>query len=44
MRTDEVAFESEIHALPDEEELRQALDELSVERADQTEANVEQIF
>jgi len=44
MRTDEVAFESEIHALPDEAELRQALDELSVERADQTEADAEQIF
>ena len=44
MRTDEVDFESEIHALPDEQELRAALDELVVDRADQLEADAEQIF
>jgi len=44
MKTDEVEFESEIHALPDEQELREALEELDVERADQTEADVEGIF
>jgi two-component system chemotaxis sensor kinase CheA/chemotaxis protein CheC len=44
MRTDEVAFESVIHALPDETELRKALDTLLVERAGETEADVEQIF
>jgi two-component system chemotaxis sensor kinase CheA/chemotaxis protein CheC len=44
MRTDDIAFGAEIHALPNEKELREALDELLVERADQTEADVEQIF
>ena len=44
MRTDDIAFGAEIHALPNEKELRQALDELLVDRADQTEADVEQIF
>jgi len=44
MRTDEIEFSSEIHALPNEKELRQALDELEVERADETDADVEQIF
>jgi two-component system chemotaxis sensor kinase CheA/chemotaxis protein CheC len=44
MVTDDVAFESEIYALPNEQELRQALDELLVERADETEADAEQIF
>ncbi|QPV62203.1 chemotaxis protein CheC [Halosimplex litoreum] len=44
MRTDDIAFGAEIHALPNETELRQALDELLVERADQTEADVETIF
>jgi two-component system chemotaxis sensor kinase CheA/chemotaxis protein CheC len=44
MKTDEVEFESEIYALPNEAELRDALDELLVERADETEADAEQIF
>jgi two-component system chemotaxis sensor kinase CheA/chemotaxis protein CheC len=44
MRTDDIEFGAEIHALPNEKELREALDELLVERADQTEADVEQIF
>ncbi|QLH84286.1 chemotaxis protein CheC [Halosimplex pelagicum] len=44
MRTDDIAFGAEIHALPNEKELRQALDELLVERADETEADVETIF
>ncbi|MXR52717.1 chemotaxis protein CheA [Halovenus sp. WSH3] len=44
MKTDEVEFESEIHALPNEQELREALDELDVERADKTDADAGQIF
>ncbi|PSQ62645.1 MAG: hypothetical protein BRD21_05295 [Halobacteriales archaeon SW_8_66_22] len=44
MQTDEVGFESELHALPNEQELRAALDELVVDRADQLEADAEQIF
>lgn len=44
MKTDEVEFESEIHALPDERELREALETLDIERADQTEADVDGIF
>jgi len=44
MQTESLAFESEILALPNEAELRQALQELQVDRADQTEADVEQIF
>jgi two-component system chemotaxis sensor kinase CheA/chemotaxis protein CheC len=32
MRTDDIAFGAEIQVLPDEKELRQALDELLVER------------
>jgi chemotaxis protein CheC len=44
METDEVEFESTIHALPNEQELRQALEELDVDRADQTDADAEQIF
>jgi len=44
MRTEDIAFGAEIQVLPNERELREALDELYVERADQTEADVEQIF
>ncbi len=44
MKTEELEFESEIHALPNEQELRAALDDLDVERADQTEADVDQLF
>ncbi|QIO21634.1 chemotaxis protein CheC [Haloarcula sp. JP-L23] len=44
MRTDDVEFNAEIHALPNEKELREALEDLDVERADETEADVEQIF
>lgn len=44
MRTEEMEFESKIHALPNEQELRQALDDLDVERADRTEADVDQLF
>jgi two-component system chemotaxis sensor kinase CheA/chemotaxis protein CheC len=44
MRTEDVAFECGIHALPDERQLREALDELLVERAEETEADVERIF
>ena len=44
MKTDEVEFESEIHALPNEQELREALDDLDIERADQTDADAGQIF
>jgi chemotaxis protein CheY-P-specific phosphatase CheC len=44
MRTADLEFESEIHALPDDEELKTALEELDVDRADETEASVEKIF
>jgi len=44
MRTDDIEFSAEIHALPNEQELRAALDDLDVDRADETEADVEQIF
>ncbi|WP_254273043.1 chemotaxis protein CheC [Haloarcula marina] len=44
MRTDDIEFSAEIHALPNEQELRAALDDLDVDRADQTDADVEQIF
>jgi chemotaxis protein CheC len=44
MRTDEVAVRSEIHALPNEAELRSALAALDVDRADQTEADPDEIF
>jgi len=44
MQTDSVAVEAAIHALPNEAELRTALDDLDVDRADQTEADVDQIF
>ena len=44
MKTEEVEFESRVHALPNEQELRKALDDLDVKRADRTEANVDQIF
>ena len=44
MQTDEVAVRSEIHALPNEAELRSALEALDVDRADQTDADVDQIF
>ena len=44
MRTDDIEFAAEIHALPNEKELRDALEDLDVERADETEADVEQIF
>jgi chemotaxis protein CheY-P-specific phosphatase CheC len=44
MKTEDIEFEAEIHALPNEEELRQALDELLVERADETDADPEEIF
>jgi two-component system chemotaxis sensor kinase CheA/chemotaxis protein CheC len=44
MRTDDVDFECKIYALPDEAELRRALNELDVDRADETEADLEGIF
>jgi two-component system chemotaxis sensor kinase CheA/chemotaxis protein CheC len=44
MQTEDVEFSASIHALPNEKELREALDELLVERADETEADVEKIF
>lgn len=44
MKTDDLEFEAEIHALPNEQELREALDDLEVDRVDETEANKEQIF
>jgi len=44
MQTADLEFGSEIHALPNDEELKAALEKLEVERADQTEADVEHIF
>ena len=44
MRTDDIEFSAEIHALPNERELRTALDDLDAERADEIEADVERIF
>ena len=44
MKTAALEFECEIHALPNEEELRNALDDLDVERAEQTDADVDRIF
>jgi len=44
MRTDEISFGAEIHALPDEAELTRALEDLNVDRADETEADAERIF
>ena len=44
MVTDDLAFESEIHALPNEQELREALDELELDRTDQIEADPSELF
>jgi len=44
MHTEDLAFECDVYVLPDERELREALEDLSVDRADQTEAEVEKIF
>ncbi|WP_226011975.1 chemotaxis protein CheC [Halomicrobium salinisoli] len=44
MRTDDVEFASEIHALPDGRGLREALEALDPDRADQTEADAEGLF
>ena len=44
MRTDDLDFRCEIHALPDDAELKQALEDLDVARKDETEADVEKIF
>ncbi|MBV0903770.1 chemotaxis protein CheC [Haloarcula salina] len=44
MKTEDIEFESEILALPNEKELREALEALDVERANETQADVEQIF
>jgi two-component system chemotaxis sensor kinase CheA/chemotaxis protein CheC len=44
MQTDDVAFQSEIYALPNEADLRSALEALSIDRADQTEADATKIF
>jgi chemotaxis protein CheY-P-specific phosphatase CheC len=44
MQTDDLEFGCEIHALPDDAELRRALDDLDVDRKDETEPDVERIF
>jgi chemotaxis protein CheY-P-specific phosphatase CheC len=44
MQTEDLEFGCEIHALPDDAELRQALAELDVERSEETEPDVERIF
>jgi len=42
--TDSIAFDCEIHALPNEAQLSAALDDLLVARADQVEADPEDVF
>ncbi|QSG11925.1 Chemotaxis protein CheC, inhibitor of MCP methylation [Halapricum desulfuricans] len=42
--TDSVAFDCEIHALPNETQLSEALDDLLVSRRDRTEADPDEIF
>lgn len=44
MKTEDLEFECEIHALPNEQELREALDDLALDRASETEADADQIF
>jgi chemotaxis protein CheY-P-specific phosphatase CheC len=44
MRTEEIEFSATVHALPNETELRKALEQLDVERADETDADPERIF
>ena len=44
MKTEAVEFECAIYALPNEAQLREALTDLDVERADETEADAEQLF
>jgi len=44
MKTEDVEFECEIHALPNEAELREALETLDISRADETEADIDGIF
>jgi chemotaxis protein CheC len=44
MHTDELEFGAEIHALPNERELKEALEELDVDRADETTADPGQLF
>jgi two-component system chemotaxis sensor kinase CheA/chemotaxis protein CheC len=44
MKTEDLEFECEIHALPNEQELREALDELALDRANKTQADADQLF
>jgi chemotaxis protein CheY-P-specific phosphatase CheC len=44
MYNDEVAFDCQIHALPNESELEAALDELLVERRNETKADPDELF
>ena len=44
MVTEELAFESEIHVLPNEQELREALDTLALDRTDQVAADPDELF
>jgi len=44
MRTDDLDFTCKIHALPDEEELGEALEELLIQRKDETEADPDDLF
>jgi len=44
MMTDELDFECEITALPNEQELRKALEQLDLDRTTETQASVEDIF
>jgi chemotaxis protein CheY-P-specific phosphatase CheC len=44
MKTDEIEFDCEIHALPNEADLGEALEDLVVDRKDQTEADPSDLF
>jgi chemotaxis protein CheY-P-specific phosphatase CheC len=44
MKTDEIEFDCEIHALPNEAELGQALESLMLERKDETQADPSDLF
>ena len=44
IKTDDIEFDCEIHALPNEAKLSQALDSLAVDRRDQTDADPDDVF
>jgi chemotaxis protein CheY-P-specific phosphatase CheC len=44
METEDLAFGAEIHALPNQREVREAVEKFRVDRADETTADPEQLF